>query len=137
MAFFEGLVVTEDGEAVEVANVGGETFYIVNDQGFRRHVDARDVDRHVLSIFVDQLKDHEDEASEAMLHMMGQDDLFTKGMVDATLRNINVDQMLGQYLPPDARQLLGMMGFRVVIDLHGEVVRVEMPAAPEAGYDED
>ena len=40
MAFFEGLVVTEDGEAVEVANVGGETFYIVNDQGFRRHVDV-------------------------------------------------------------------------------------------------
>ena len=72
-----------------------------------------------------------------MLHMMGQDDLFTKGMVDATLRNINVDQMLGQYRPPDACQLLGMMGFRVVIDLHGEVVRVEMPATPEAGYDED
>ncbi len=137
MAFFEGLVVTEDGAVVEVSNVGGESFYIVNDEGFRRHVDARDVDRHVLSIFVGQLKDHEDEASEAMLQMMGQDDLFTKGMVDATLRNIDVDQIMEQYLPAEARQMLGMMGFRVVIDLHGEVVRVEMPAAPEAGYDED
>jgi hypothetical protein len=29
-----------------------------------------------------------------------------------------------------------MLGFRVVIDLHGEVVQVDMPAAPE-GYDDE
>jgi hypothetical protein len=95
------------------------------------------VDEHVLSMFLEQLREHEDEASEAMLRMMGQDDLFTKGMVDATLRSISLDQMLQQRLPPEARQLLGMMGFRVVIDLHGEVVRVDMPAAPEEGNEED
>jgi hypothetical protein len=137
MAFFEGLVVTEDGEPVEVAYIGAESYYVVNDQGFLRHVGAREVDRRVLSLFVEQLKAHEDEASEAMLRMMGQDDLFTKGMVDATLRNISVDQMLGQRLPLEARQLLGMMGLRVVIDLHGDVISVDMPAAPGEGDEED
>jgi hypothetical protein len=34
-------------------------------------------------------------------------------------------------LPPDAQQWLSMLGFRVVINLHGEVVRVDMPAATE------
>jgi hypothetical protein len=71
-----------------------------------------------------------------MLRMMGQDDLFTKGMVDATLRNVNAEQMLSQRLPEEARQLLGMMGFGVVIDLHGEVVRVDMPSTPE-GFDDE
>jgi hypothetical protein len=137
MAFFEGLVVTENGDPVEVAYVGGESFYVVDDQGFRRHIDAREVDEHVLSTFLEQLREHEDEASEAMLRMMGQDDLFTKGMVDATLRNISVDQILQQRLPPEARHLLGMMGFRVVVDLHGEVLRVDMPAAPEEDDEED
>lgn len=137
MAFFEGLVVTEDGDPVEVAYVGSASFYVMDDQGFRRHIDAREVDEHVLSMFLEQLREHEDEASEAMLRMMGQDDLFTKGMVDATLRNISVDQMLEHRLPAEARELLGMMGFRVVIDVHGEVVRVDLPAAPDEGYEED
>ncbi len=33
----------------------------------------------------------------------------------------------------DARAWLGMMGFRVVIDLHGDVLRVEEPpGAPDS-----
>jgi hypothetical protein len=43
--------------------------------------------------------------------------------------------MLDQTLPAEARQWLGMLGFRVVINLHGELVRVDMPAAAE-GFDE-
>jgi len=64
-----------------------------------------------------------------MLRMMGRDDLFTKAAVDSALQNINLEQMLDQTLPVEARQWLAMLGFRVVINLHGELVRVEMPAA--------
>ena len=131
MAFFAGLVETEDGVSVTAVNIGGESFYVIDDQGFRRHVDAQPIDRAVLAQFLEQLQEHPDEASAAMLRMMGQDDLFTKAMVDSTLRNINLDQIAGQSLPPEARQWLGMLGFRIVIDLHGEIVRVDMPAAPE------
>jgi hypothetical protein len=41
--------------------------------------------------------------------------------------------VLQQQLPPDARQWLGMLGFRILIDIHGDVVRVDMPSAPEGG----
>ena len=47
-----------------------------------------------------------------MLKMIGQDDLFTKAMVDSTLDNISLDQMIGQTSPPDAEQWLSMLGFR-------------------------
>jgi hypothetical protein len=129
MAFFENLVVDEDGAPVSVVRLGESTFYVVDDFGFRRHVDARDVDRVVLQQFVAQLGAHREEASAAMLRMMGQEDLFAKAMVDSTLRNIDVDQLLNHELPPEVRQWLGMMGFRVVIDRHGEITRVEMPEA--------
>jgi hypothetical protein len=134
MAFFEGLVFTEDGAEVPVTCVGADSFYVIDDLGFRRHVDAREVDRTVLGQFAEQLADHREEAAEAMLKLMGQDDLFAKAMVDAQLNNINLDEVVSHTLPPEARQWLGMMGFRVVINLHGEVVQVEMPAA--TGWDE-
>ena len=136
MSFFEGLVVTEEGAPVSVAYIGTTPYYVIDDAGFRRHIEARPIDRAVLAQFTEQLAEHRDEASQAMVRMMGQDDLFTKAAVDSALRNINLDQMIDHGLPPEARQWLGMMGFRVVIDLHGELVRVEMPAVPN-GLDED
>jgi hypothetical protein len=136
MAFFEGLIETEDGAPLTVAYVGGVAHYVIDDQGFRRHVDAAEIDRVVLGQFMRQLQENRDEASALMLRMMGQDDLFTKAMVDSTIRNIDLDQVLGQRLPPEARQWLAMLGFRIVVDLRGEVVRVDMPATPEGGYDD-
>jgi hypothetical protein len=130
MAFFEGLVVAEDGQPVSVVQLGEDTYYVIDDAGFLRHVNAQDVDRVVLDQFVSQLGAHQEEASEAMLRMLGQEDLFTKAMVDSTLRNIDVEQLLAHQMPLEVRQMLGMMGFQVVIDRHGEIVRVEMPEAP-------
>ena len=135
MSFFEGLVVTEDGEPVAATTVGSESYYVVNDQGFRRHIPARDVDRVVLEQFARQLQVNREAAAEALLGVLGQDDLFTKGMVDSALQHIDLEQALDHGLPSEARQWLGMLGFRVVINLHGEVVSIDMPAQGE-GPDE-
>lgn len=135
MPFFEGLVVTEEGAPVSVSYIGATPYYVIDDQGFRRHVEARPIDRAVLEQFAEQLAEHRDEAAMAMLRLMGQDDLFAKAAVDAALDHIDLEQVLDQTLPAEARQWLGLMGFQVVINLHGELVRVDMPAAPE-GTDE-
>ena len=133
MAFFEGLVVTEDGVPVDVSYIGTTAYYVIDDQGFRRHVEAREVDRPVLTQFMEQLQEHREEAVIAMLMQLGQDDLFTKAALESTVRNLKVDQILDQGLPPQARQMLAMLGFRIVVNLHGEVVRVDMPSMPEGG----
>ena len=131
MTFFEGLVETEDGVPVGVATVGGEEFYVIDDQGFKRHVEAAAVDKVILEQFLEQMQEHRDEASQAMMKLMGSEDLFTKAAVDSTLKNANVDQVIGQSLPPEARQWLGMLGFRIIVNYRGEIMRVDMPAAPE------
>jgi hypothetical protein len=133
MAFFEGLVVDESGKPLQVEYVGGESAYVVDDRGFLRHVDSAPIDRAILSQFTAQLVEHSGEASRAILQMMGQEDLFTKAMVDAQLRSLDVEQIRQRQLPLESRQMLAMMGFRIVLDVHGVILRVDMPAAPDEG----
>ena len=132
-ALFSGLVVDEQDRPVDVTMVGEEPFYVVDDDGFRRHVEGRFVDRQVLEQMRAMIQGNEELISEGTMKMLGQEDIFTKAMIEHSLRNVDeqVDQLLAQGLPEEARAWLGMMGFRVVIDVHGNVVRVEQPGAPE------
>jgi hypothetical protein len=132
-ALFSGLVVDELDQPVDVTVVGDESFYVVDDEGFRRHVESRFVDRQVLEQMRAMIQGNEALISEGTMKMLGQEDIFTKAMIERSLRNVDeqFDQLLAQGLPEEARAWLGMLGFRVVIDVHGNVVRVEQPSAPE------
>jgi hypothetical protein len=50
-------------------------------------------------------------------------------MIDSSLKNIDahMDQLLQQGLPSGARQWLGMLGFRIVVDHHGEMLKLDQP----------
>jgi hypothetical protein len=128
-AMFEGLVYDEYDNLLETAVIGGDAQYVFDDDGFRRHIDADLVDRQVVGFFLSQLQANKDLAVEQALKMLGSDDLLTKAAVDASLRNINMDQVMAQGVPAQARDMLGMLGFRVVVNMHGEVVRLDQPAA--------
>jgi hypothetical protein len=133
-ALFGGLVVDENDNPVPVVNVGDESFYVVDDEGFRRHIESERVDRQVLETLKGKIEGHEDIISRGTMELIGQEDIFTKAAIEASLHNLEAqfDQLLAHGLPEDARAWLGMMGFRVVIDVHGDVVRVEEPpGAPE------
>ena len=131
-ALFEGLVVTPEGQPVEVAHVGGSAQYVVPEDGFKFHVDAESVDRQVLRQLGEQIADNKDAVTEGALKMLGQDDLFTKAMVDASLNNMdaNFAKLIDQGLPENARAYLGMLGFRIVLNYHGEVERIDQPGLP-------
>jgi hypothetical protein len=127
---FGGLIVDENDQPVEVNYVGSEPFYVVNDAGFRRHIPSADVDRQILNIMLEQVKGHEDILSEQTAQMLGQDDIFTRAMIQNQLKQIEqqVDKVLESGIPEEGRAYMGMMGFRVVINRHGEVVNVIQPA---------
>jgi len=124
-ALFTGLIRDEANEPVETVMVGDTPCYVVLDDGFRRHVEAEAVDRQVLAILREQFMEHKEIATEAMLQMLHKDDLFTKAMIDASVKNM--DQVIERGLPDEARAWLGMLGFRVIINAHGELVRLDMP----------
>ena len=123
---FEGLVFDELGRTLGVTTVGGEAQYVIDDDGFHRHIDAASVDRQVLAVIQEQINTNKDVVEEGMMRMLDNYDLFTKAAIDASIKNM--DQVLERGIPDDARLWLGMMGFRVVVNMHGEVVKLDMPS---------
>ena len=128
---FPGLVFDESNRPAETAYVGDEPCYVVDDAGFRRHIPSEQVDRQVFSQMTELIKGSEDLVSQQAAKMMGQDDLFSVAAIATQLKNMDkqFDQMLQVGLPEDARAYLGMLGFKIVINYHGEVVSVEQPGA--------
>ncbi len=126
---FTGLIVDEFGKPVETGTVGGDSMYIVNDSGFRRHIPSEQVDRQVLRMMAEQIKGHEDLLSEQTAKMLGQEDIFSKAIIQNQLKNIDqqLDQVLQNGIPEEGRAYMGMMGFKIVINVHGEVINVEQP----------
>jgi len=132
-AIFEGTIYDENDNLLATAVVGGEAQYVFDDDGFHRHIDAEIIDRQVLAFFLEQLQQNRDIAVQQALQMLGSDDLMTKAAVDSSLRNITMDQILAQGVPTQAREMLAMMGFRVVVNMHGEVLRMDQPSVAEDG----
>jgi len=128
---FAGLVIDESGRVAETALIGDEPCYVVDDAGFRRHIPAEQVDRAVLKQMQELMKGSEDFISEQTAKMLGQDDIFSKALIEQQIKNIDkqFDALMNAGIPEDGRAYLGMMGFKVVINVHGEVVRVEQPGA--------
>lgn len=131
-AMFTGLVVDEQGQPAALAYVGEDACYVVDDDGFKRHIDAAQVDRQVLRFMREQVEDQRELAVKTMLDMLGKDDIFTKAALDSSISNM--EQNVGQPIPEDARQWLGMLGLKIVIDFHGHVIDIQMPAS---GIDDD
>ncbi len=130
---FAGLIVDEFDRPVESAYVGEDPCYVVNDAGFRRHILSEGVDRQVLEMMRQQISGHEDLLSEQTAKMLGTDDIFSKALIETQLKNIDqqFNNLLQTGIPEDGRAYMGMVGFRVVINVHGEVVRVDQPAVTD------
>ena len=132
LPLFAGLVVDEHDRVAESAVVGEEPFYVVDDAGFRRHIPAVQVDRQVLKQMQEMMKGSEDLISEQTAKMLGQEDIFTKAMIEQQLKNMDqqFDALMQQGIPEEGRAYLGMLGFKIVINYHGEIIMITQPSAP-------
>ena len=133
---FAGLVFDETGRTAETGFVGNEPCYVLDDAGFRRHISSEMIDRQVLGYMQEMIKGSEGLLSEQTAKMLGQEDLFSMAAIEQQLKNMDqqFEALLETGLPEDARTYLGMMGFKIVVDYNGEVLRVEQPGAVD---DED
>ena len=130
-AVFEGLVFDENDCVLEVSYVGSDPCYVINDAGFLRHIPAQQVDTQVLDVMREQITENKDLISEQTAKMIGQDDIFTHAIINNQLENIDdqMNHLMEQGMPESGRSYLGMLGFKIVVNYHGEVVRVDQPTA--------
>jgi len=61
--------------------------------------------------------------------MIGQDDLFTHAFILNQIKNLDkqFDTLLETGIPEEVRAYMGMMGFRIKINIHGDVIEVQQP----------
>jgi len=124
---FAGLVFDEMDRPLGTAYVGAEPCYVVDDAGFLRHISSELVDRQVLNEIKSLIAGNEAELSEQTAKMIGSQDPFSKAMIQNQLKNIDAqfEQLFQVGIPEDMRAYLGMTGFKVVVDYHGTMLRVE------------
>ena len=134
-AVFADLIFSEDGEPVENTFIGADPHYVIMDGDFKRHVAAEEIDNQVIDWLQDQVSANKGMVSDNVMSMLGKDDLFTKAMIDSSIGRLA--EMMQQGLPDDARMMLGMMGFKIIVNVHGEVVNLEMPAQELPGSEDD
>ena len=130
---FAGLVVDEFDQSVKVAYVGDEPCYVVNDAGFQRHIPCEQVDRQVLQQMGQLVEGHEDLLAEQTAKMLGQEDIFSRAIIENQLKNLDqqFEAVLKTGIPEEGRAYMGMLGFRVLVNTHGQVVRLDMPEQSE------
>lgn len=126
---FNGLVVDENDNLVGTGMIGSEPCYIVDDAGFKRHIPSEQIDLEVLAKLGEQIKGNEELIADQAAKMSGQDDLFSHAIIENQLKNMDkqFQLILQTGLPEDTKAYLGMMGFKVVIDIHGSIVDIIQP----------
>ena len=129
---FKGLVFDENDQPVSTSCIGDEPCYVVNDDGFLRHIPSDPIDLEVLKTMTSQISGNEDLIADQTAKMIGQEDLFTHAVIKNQLKNIDqqIEQLFQVGIPEESRVYLGMTGFRVIINIHGEIQKIEQPAAP-------
>ncbi|MBI9045198.1 MAG: hypothetical protein JEZ06_11980 [Anaerolineaceae bacterium] len=126
---FIGLIFDEDEQPVNEGYVGEEPCYIVDDSGFKRHISSKEVDRQILNTLIENIKENEDLFLEQATKMLGNDDIFTRAMVKTQLKQLDqqIDKIFETGIPEEGRAYMGMMGFKIIIDHHGDIVSINQP----------
>ena len=132
-AVFEGLIFDENDHPVETTYVGNEATYVVDDDGFLRHIPSEHVDRQILDFLKKQVLENKDILTDETAKMLGQEDIFTRAVIENQLEDIDkqMDSLLNIGLPSSNRDYLGLMGFRIRINIHGDILEIIQPQASE------
>ncbi len=123
---FAGLVFDEYDQPLESGQIGEEPAYIINDAGFKRHIPSVQIDREILNELKKLIQGNEGFLSEQAAKMMGTEDLFSRALIENQLKHIDqqFEQLFGLGIPEEMRSYLGMSGFKVIVNYHGEVLEV-------------
>ena len=128
---FADLVFNESGERAKVANIGGMPFYAIPEDDFLRHVEAAYIDGQIVDRLQKRIRGMSDLVTEGAIELLGQEDLFTRASIEHAIENLHRILEPGAVDVDQLRTALWMAGFAAVVDVHGDLVRLEVPGWEE------
>jgi len=134
-ALFADLIFNEDDQPAKVVHIGQVPHYAVPEGDFLRHVEAEYVDRQIVMALQERILSMRDVITESMIHLLGQENLFTRVSIEHAMENMDRILEPGAVDADELRTALWMAGFRAIVDVHGEVVRLEVPGWEDAEHD--
>jgi len=126
-ALLADLVFNEAGQPAQVVYIGPVPHYAVPDGDFLRHVEAEYIDRQIVASIQERILAMRDLVTEGVIHMLGEEDLFTRASIEHAIENMDRILEPGAVDIDELRTALWMTGFRATVDVHGYVVHLEMP----------
>ena len=134
-ALFADLVFNEEGQPTKVVQIGGVPHYAVPEGDFLRHVEAEYVDRQIVTLIQERILAMRDIVTEGVIHMLGQEDLFTRASIEHAIENMDRILEADDVDVDELRTALWMTGFRATVNVHGDVVHLELPGWEPEAYD--
>ena len=130
-AIFEGLVFDINEQALHATYVGDEPCYVIDDDGFLRHISAELVDRQIWEELTKDIEGNEDILSHKAAEMMGQEDPFSIAVIRSQFERTDEQfaQLQEHGFPQDARMFMGMVGFQAIVDYRGQLLELKQPSA--------
>jgi hypothetical protein len=135
-ALFADLVFNKAGQPVKAVHIGDVPHYAVPDGDFLRHVEAEHVDRQIVKQIQARIIAMRDVITEGVIHMLGQEDLFTRASVEHAIEHMDQILEMENLDVDELRTALWMTGFRAIVDVHGDVVELEIPGLAGGVEDE-
>ena len=126
-ALFADLVFNEEGQPCRAVYIGEIPHYAVPDGEFLRHVEAEHVDRQIVALMQERIMAMRDAITEGVIHMLGQEDLFTRPSIEHAIEHMDRILEPGAVDVNELRTALWMTGFRAIVDVHGDLVHLETP----------
>ena len=134
-ALFADLVFNEEGQPAKAVYVGQTPHYAVPDGDFMRHVEAEYVDRQIVERIQERILAMRDAVTDGVIHMLGEEDLFTRASIEHAIENMDRILEPGNVDVDELRTALWMTGFRATVNVHGEVVHLELPGLEGEEYE--
>jgi len=126
-ALFADLVFNEEGQPAKAIYIGDVPHYAVPDGDFLRHVEAERVDRQIVALLQERILAMRDLVTEGVVHMLGQEGLFTRASIEHAIENMDRILEPGNVDVDELRTTLWMLKFRAFVNVHGDVVRLDVP----------
>jgi hypothetical protein len=126
---FADLVFNEEGQVARTAMIGGVPYYAVPEGDFMRHVEAKYIDGQIIALLKEHFEAMRDTIVDGVAHMMGGETLFTRATIDHAIRNMDQILAAGGLDVDQLRTALWMSKFRATVDVHGDVMGIEMPGS--------